>query len=76
MDRYTKMAKFIPTITELAIPEFAVLFHKNIELKYDSLKGIVSDWDIRITSKFWAEVYTYSLIKRRLSIVFHLQTDS
>ena len=43
VDRYTKMAKFILTTTELAAPEFAALFYKNIELKYSSLKGIVSD---------------------------------
>jgi len=55
VDRYTKMAKFIPITTNLAAPEFAAIFHKNIELKYSSLKGIVSDRNIRITSKLWAE---------------------
>ena len=69
------MAKFILTTTDLAAPEFTALFHKNIELKYSSLNGIVSDRDTRITSKFWAEVCAYSLIKRRLSTAFHLQTD-
>ena len=64
VDCYTKMAKFILITTDLAAPEFAALFHENIELKYSSLNGIVSDRDTRITSKFWAEVYTYSLIKR------------
>ena len=63
VDRYTKMAKFIPTTTNLAAPEFAVVFHENIELRYSSPRGIVSDRDTRITSKFWAEVCTYSLIK-------------
>ena len=63
VDRYTKMAKFIPTTTDIAAPEFAALFHENIELKYGSPRGIVSDRDTRITSKFWAEVCTYSLIK-------------
>jgi hypothetical protein len=52
VDRYTKMAKFIPTTTNLAAPEFTALFHKNIELKYRSPRGIVSDRDTRITSKF------------------------
>ena len=71
VDRYTKIAKFILITTDLVAPEFATLFYENIELKYSSLLGIVSDRDTRITSKFWAEVYMYSLIKRRLSIVFH-----
>jgi hypothetical protein len=75
VDRYTKMAKFLPTTTNLAAPEFAALFHENIELKYGSPRGIISDRDTRITSKFWAEVCTYSLVKRRLSTAFHPQTD-
>ena len=37
------MAKFIPTTTNIAIPKFTALFYKNIELKYSSLKGIVSN---------------------------------
>ena len=58
------MAKFIPIITNLAAPEFAAVFYKNIELKYGFPRGIVFDRDTRITSKFWAEVCSYSLIKR------------
>ena len=46
------MAKFIPITTNIAIPEFIALFYENIKLKYSSLKGIVSDQDIKITSKF------------------------
>ena len=64
MDHYIKMAKFILITTNLAALEFAAIFHKNIDLKYGSLRGIVSDQDTRITSKFWAEVCSYSLIKR------------
>jgi transposase InsO family protein len=69
------MAWFIPTIIKLAALEFAALFHDNIELKYGSPRGIVSDRDTRITSKFWAEVCTYSVIRRRFSTAFHPQTD-
>ena len=32
VDRYTKMAKFIPTTTNITAPEFAALFYKNIKL--------------------------------------------
>jgi hypothetical protein len=46
------MAKFIPTTTNLAVPEFTALFYKNIKLKYRSPRGIVSNRDTRITSKF------------------------
>ena len=37
---------------DITTPEFIALFHENIELKYRAPKGIVSDQDIRITSKF------------------------
>ena len=43
VDHYTKMARFIPTTTDIAAPEFAALFHENIKLKYRSPRGIVSD---------------------------------
>ena len=43
VDRYTKMAKFIPTTTDILAPKFAALFHKSIELQYSSPQGIVSD---------------------------------
>ena len=46
------MAKFIPTTTNIATPKFTALFHENIELKYGSPRGIVSNQDTRITSKF------------------------
>ena len=52
IDRYTKIARFISTITKLAASEFAALFHKNIKLKYRSFKNIVSDRDTRIIFKF------------------------
>jgi len=52
VDYYTKMAKFILTTTNIATPEFVALFYENIKLKYSSLRGIVSDQDTRITSKF------------------------
>ena len=40
---YTKIAKFIPTTTNIATPKFTALFYKNIELKYGSPRGIVSN---------------------------------
>jgi hypothetical protein len=52
INRYTKMARFIPTNTTITAPEFAALFHENIELKYGAPKGVISDRDTRITSKF------------------------
>ena len=52
VDRYTKMARFLPTYSDTTAPEFAELFHREIELKYGAPIGIVSDRDSKITSKF------------------------
>ena len=75
IDRYTKMARFLPTRSDITAPEFSELFHRKIELKYSAPTGIVSDRDSKITSKFWAEVCYHALVKRRLSTAFHPQTD-
>ncbi len=37
------MTKFILTTTNIAISKFIALFYKNIKLKYNSLRGIVSN---------------------------------
>ena len=71
VDRYTKMARFLPTRSNTIAPEFAELFYCEIELKYGAPTGIVSDRDSKITSKFWAKVCYYALVKRRLSTAFH-----
>ena len=75
VDRYTKMAKFIPMRGDINAAQFAALFHEQIELNFGAPRGVVSDRDTRITSKFWAEVCVYSLVKRRMSTAFHPQTD-
>ena len=71
VDCYTKMAKFIPTTIDISALEFAAIFHTNIKLQYGLPKGIVSDQDTRITSKFWAKVCIYSIIKQRMSTAFY-----
>src|SRR2546421_8980630 len=75
VDRKSKMARFIPTRDDLNATQFAELFHEEIELRFGSPRGIVSDRDSHLTSDFWAEVCRYSLIKRRMSMAFHPQTD-
>ena len=45
VDRYTKMARFLPTRSDATAPEFAELFYREIELKFGAPTGIVSDRD-------------------------------
>ncbi|KAJ2903488.1 hypothetical protein MKZ38_009887 [Zalerion maritima] len=75
VDRYTKMVRCFATSSDATAADFAELFHQKIKLKHGSPRGIVSDRDSKITSKFWARVCHKALIKRRLSTAFHPQTD-
>ena len=52
VDRYTKMAIFLPVQDTTDAAEMAELLHKEVELQYGCPSGIVSDRDLRITSKF------------------------
>jgi transposase InsO family protein len=75
VDRYTKMAIFLPVLDTIDAAEMAEILHREVELRYGCPSGIVSDRDSRISSKFWAEICHHSFIKRRMSTAFHPQTD-
>jgi len=53
VDRFSKMAHFIPLRTKEHIKELALTFVKDIWLLHRLPKSIVSDRDTRFTSKFW-----------------------
>ena len=71
VDRYTKMAIFLPIQDTTDAAEIAELLHKEVELQYRCPSGVVSDRDSRIISKFWVEICHHSFIKRRMSTTFH-----
>ncbi|EED14527.1 gag/polymerase/env polyprotein, putative [Talaromyces stipitatus ATCC 10500] len=52
VDRYTKMAIFLPVQDTIDAAEMAELLHKEVELRYGCPSGIVSDRDSRITTAF------------------------
>ena len=52
VDRYTKMARFLPTRSDAIAPEIAELFHREIELKFGVHISIVLDRNNKITGKF------------------------
>lgn len=75
VDRFTKMAFFIPVAKTINAPELARLFHERIECWFGAAKGIVSDRGSVFTSCFWSELCYYSKVKLRYSTAFHPQTD-
>jgi len=75
VDRFSKMAHFIPLRTEEHIPEFALTFVKEIWRLHGLPESIVSDRDTRFTSKFWTSLMQLLQVKLNLSTAFHPESD-
>jgi len=75
IDRYTKMAIYIPTRKEMNAEELAAVFVKHVIRSFGVPKGIVSDRGSVFTSRFWSGLCYHLGVKRRLSTAFHPQTD-
>lgn len=71
VDRYTKMAIYLPTSITINAAELAELFIEHIVCRFGTPKGIVSDRGSVFTSAFWSEVCYCMKVKRRLSTAFH-----
>jgi len=56
VDRFSKMAHFIPLRTEEHIKELALTFVKEIWRLHGLPESIVSDRDTRFTSMFWTSL--------------------
>jgi len=74
IDRFTKMAHFIP-LREKTAADLAVIFAKEIWKHHGLPMDIVSDRDSRFTSEVWKEFLHLSGIRPRMSTAFHPQTD-
>jgi len=75
VDRYTKMAKYIPVLKTITAEQLADVFIRNIVSQFGIPEGIVSDRGSVFTSAFWSQLCYCLRIKRRLSTAFHPQTD-
>jgi hypothetical protein len=75
VDRYTKLARYIPCSKTIDAPELAELFMEYWVKDFGTPEGIVSDRGPQFTSKFWASLCFYLKVRRRLSTAFHPQSD-
>ena len=75
VDRFTKMALYIPTVKTLTAEALADVFVERVARRFGLPEGIVSDRGSVFTSKFWSTLCFHLKIKRRLSTAFHPQTD-
>jgi hypothetical protein len=75
VDRFNKMAHFIPTKDEATTQEIGRLFFTHVFKHHGLPKDIVSDQDSKFTSKFWRALWKLMELKLKMSTSFHPQTD-
>lgn len=75
VDRFTKMAIFIPTQTKSNTAELAQLFVRHVFSKHGVPSDIVSDRGSRFVSYFWSELCSALNIKQNLSTAYHPESD-
>lgn len=75
VDRYTKMARYIPCHKTVDSPELAKLLWEQVFCLFGMPEGIVSDRGTVFTSQFWSALCYYLFIKQRLTTAFHPQSD-
>ena len=75
VDRFTKMAHFIPLKPPATARDLARIFVREIWRLHGIPSEIVSDRDSRFTSNFWQSLLELLSIKSKMSTAFRPQTD-
>jgi hypothetical protein len=75
VDRYSKVAKYIPCRKNNNAKELAEMFIHNWFENQGLPASIVTDRGALFTSNFWSALCYHLNIKRRLSTAYHPQTD-
>jgi len=76
VDRFTKMAHFVPLKSDAKkASDLARIFLREVWQLHGLPSTIVSDRDVRFTSKFWETITGILKIKRGMSTAFHPQRD-
>ncbi|MBW0555966.1 hypothetical protein O181_095681 [Austropuccinia psidii MF-1] len=75
VDRFSKMAVFIPTMSSITSLDLAHLLIKNIFSNHGHPSSIVSDRGPLFVSSFWTNLCQKLKISRDLSTAYHPETD-
>lgn len=75
MDRFTKMAIYIPVTKTINSADLAATFVDHVSLRCGNSQTIVSDRGSVFTSRFWSALCLELGIKSHLSTAFHPKTD-
>ncbi|KAJ9557909.1 hypothetical protein OSB04_012523 [Centaurea solstitialis] len=76
VDRLTKSAHFIAINESSSSEKLADIYVKEIVARHGIPVTIISDRDVRFTSRFWSKFHEDLGTKLQLSTTFHPQTDS
>lgn len=76
IDRLSKLVHLIPTRCDVDAAEVAQLFVQHVAKHHGLPKSIVSDRDVKFTSKFWQAVLQLWGIKSLMSTAFHPQSNA
>ncbi|MBW0477896.1 hypothetical protein O181_017611 [Austropuccinia psidii MF-1] len=75
VDRFSKMAIFIPTYGAINALDLAQIFISHVFSQHGLPVGIVSDRGSLFVSSFWTQLCEKPKISRDLSTAFHSETD-
>ena len=71
VDRFSKMARFLPTKEPATAEAIATLVFKEIVTKHGLPKSIISDRDTRFTSNIWQALWKNYQTSLKMSTAFH-----
>ena len=75
VDRLTKIAHFIPTVTTVTAYGVAELFMREIFKHHKILREIINDRYRKFISEFWTTLFKLCRTKIKLSSAYHPKTD-
>ena len=75
-DRLGSDIQIIPTCIDITAEELALLFFNHWYCENGLPKDIVADRDKLFLLKFWVELHKFTGMKLKLSLSYHLETDS
>lgn len=75
VDRFSKMAHFVPCHTTINAPAAAQIFFDTVWKLHGMPLGIVSDRDSKFVSHFWSELWKLMGTRLYMSTAYHPETD-